>query len=183
VFRDDIVVRASAEPLNSVILDSVESGRVEEVFAATAAVKKGTCCSGCRTRSATWSCWRARPSTRAADLQPGQPARGAGSVRTDHQRRLSDLEFALAQARKQHARNKRLARRASSPRWRWKSQATNWRSRSARWTGKARRRHRRTGARPRAGPAGQRDHGLQSGLQLVSATVDALAVRAPATAC
>src|SRR4051812_2244208 len=33
VFLDDIVVRATAEPLNSVILDSVESGRVEEVFA------------------------------------------------------------------------------------------------------------------------------------------------------
>ena len=42
VFRDDIVVRATAEPLNSVILDSVESGRVEEVVAKDGAmVAKG----------------------------------------------------------------------------------------------------------------------------------------------
>src|SRR5471032_2911385 len=33
IFLDDIVVRASAAPLNAVILDSVESGRVQEVYA------------------------------------------------------------------------------------------------------------------------------------------------------
>lgn len=66
VFRDDIVVRATAEPLNSIILDSVESGRVEEVFAKDGqAVKRATCCSASRTRSATWNCWRARPNIRS----------------------------------------------------------------------------------------------------------------------
>ena len=38
VFIDDIVVRAVAEPLHSVILDSVESGRVEEVLARDGAI-------------------------------------------------------------------------------------------------------------------------------------------------
>jgi HlyD family secretion protein len=36
VFVDEVIVRASAEPLNSVILDAVESGRVEEVSPPTA---------------------------------------------------------------------------------------------------------------------------------------------------
>ena len=53
-FLDEIAVRANAQPLNSVILDSVESGRVEEVFVQDGAmVKRGGFYSVYRTHNAT----------------------------------------------------------------------------------------------------------------------------------
>lgn len=93
VFRDDIVVRATAEPLNSIILDSVESGRVEEVFAKDGqAVKKGDLLFRLSNpqrnlellaRQTEYS----QQIFNAAQLRVAQEA-----VRTDHQRRQSELE-------------------------------------------------------------------------------------------
>ena len=89
VFRDDIVVRATAEPLNSIILDSVESGRGEEVFARDGqAVKKGDLLFRLSNpqrnlellaRQTEYS----QQIFNAANLRAAQEA-----VRTDHQRRL-----------------------------------------------------------------------------------------------
>lgn len=181
VFLDDIVVRASAEPLNSVILDSVESGRVEEVFAKDGAlVNKGQLLFRLSNpqRNLELLARQAEHAQQISNLSNLRVAQEAG--RTDHQRRLSDLEFALAQAGKQHARNARLAaqgfisgvgleesadklaqqRRA----FRQESEATD------------------TEARVRRDALAQMEtaiKGLQSGLLLVNATVDALAVRAP----
>lgn len=182
VYRDDIVVRASAEPLKSIILDSVESGRVEEVFAKDGqTVKKGDLLFRLSNpqrnlellaRQTEYS----QQIFNAANLRVTQEA-----VRTDHQRRLSDLEFALAQARKQHARNSRLAAQGfisavaleeSSDKLAQQQRALDEEKRAV-----------DTEERVRGRALDQMDsalHGLQSGLQLVSATVEALAVRAPA---
>jgi HlyD family secretion protein len=181
VFRDDIVVRATAQPLNSIILDSVESGRVEEVFAKDGqAVKKGDLLFRLSNpqrnlellaRQTEYS----QQIFNAANLRVAQE-----TVRTDHQRRLSDLEFALSQAEKQHARNRRLASQGfisavaleeSADKLAQQQRALNQEKRSV-----------DTEEQVRGRALQQMDsaiHGLQSGLQLVSATVEALAVRAP----
>jgi HlyD family secretion protein len=181
VFRDDIVVRASAEPLHSIILDSVESGRVEEVFAKDGqAVKKGDLLFRLSNpqrnlellaRQTEYS----QQIFNAANLRVAQEA-----VRTDHQRRLSDLEFALGQADKQHARNKRLASQGfisavaleeSGDKLAQQKRALDEEKRAV-----------ATEENVRGRALEQMDsalHGLQSGLQLVGATVEALAVRAP----
>lgn len=181
VFRDDIVVRATAEALHSIILDSVESGRVEEVFAKDGqAVKKGDLLFRLSNpqrnlellaRQTEYS----QQIYNAANLRVVQE-----SVRTDHQRRLSDLEYALQQARKQHARNRRLASQGfisavaleeSADKLAQQQRALDNEQRAV-----------ATEERIRGQAFEQMDtalHGLQSGLKLVSATVDALAVRAP----
>jgi len=182
VFRDDVVVRAVAEPLHSIILDSVESGRVEEVFAKDGqAVKKGDLLFRLSNpqrnlellaRQTEYS----QQIFNAANLRVTQE-----TVRTDHQRRLSDLEFALSQAKKQHERNRRLAAQhfisavaleESSDKLAQQQRALDEEKRAVGNEEQVRGRalQQMEGAL----------HGLQSGLQLVSATVDALAVRAPA---
>ena len=181
VFRDDIVVRATAEPLNSIILDSVESGRVEEVFARDGqAVKKGDLLFRLSNpqrnlellaRQTEYS----QQIFNAANLRVAQEA-----VRIDHQRRRSDLEYALSQADKQHARNRRLAAQGfisavaleeSADKLAQQKRALDEEKRAV-----------ATEEQVRGRALSQMDtalHGLQSGLQLVSATVEALAVRAP----
>jgi len=182
VFRDDVVVRATAEPLNSIILDSVESGRVEEVFAKDGqTVKKGDLLFRLSNpqrnlellaRQTEYS----QQIFNAANLRVSQE-----TVRTEHQRRLSDLDYALSQARKQHARNVRLAGQhfisavaleESADKLAQQQRALDEEKRAV-----------DTEEQVRGRALQQMDsalHGLQSGLQLVSATVDALAVRAPA---
>ena len=181
VFRDDIVVRATAQPLHSIILDSVESGRVEEVFAKDGqAVRKGDLLFRLSNpqrnlellaRQTEYS----QQVFNAANLRVAQE-----TVRTDHQRRLSDLEFALLQAVKQHARNRKLAAQGfisavsldeSADKLAQQRRALDEEKRSV-----------DTEEQVRGRALQQMDsalHGLQSGLRLVSATVEALAVRAP----
>jgi len=181
-FRDDVVIRATAEPLKSIILDSVESGRVEEVFAKDGqAVKQGDLLFRLSNpqrnlellaRQTEYS----QQIFNAANLRVAQEA-----VRSEHQRRLSELDYALAQARKQHERNLRLAAQhflsaaaleESGDRLAQQQRALDDERRAV-----------ATEEQVRGRALQQMDsalHGLQSGLRLVSATVDALAVRAPA---
>ena len=181
VFKDDIVVRASAEPLNSVILDSVESGRVEEVFAKDGAmVKKGQLLFRLSNpqRNLELLARQAEHAQQISNLSNLRVAQEAG--RTDHQRRLSDLEFALAQADKQHARNVRLAAQGfiSSVALEESGDKLAQQRRAFRQQQDAS----DTETRVRGSALAQMEtaiRGLQSGLLLVNATVDALAVRAP----
>jgi HlyD family secretion protein len=181
VFRDDIVVRATAEPLHSIILDSVESGRVEEVFAKDGqAVKKGDLLFRLSNpqrnlellaRQTEYS----QQIFNAANLRVAQEA-----VRTDHQRRLSDLEFALSQADKQHTRNKRLAGQGFIAAVALEESADKLAQQKRALDEEKRAVATEESVRGRA--LDQMDsalHGLQSGLKLVGATVEALAVRAP----
>jgi HlyD family secretion protein len=181
VFRDDIVVRATAQPLNSIILDSVESGRVEEVFAKDGqAVKKGDLLFRLSNPQRNLELLARQTEYSQQIFNAAQLRVAQEGVRTDHQRRLSDLEFALSQAQKQHARNRKLASQGfisavaleeSRDKLEQQQRALNQEQRSV-----------DTEEQVRGRAQQQMDsaiHGLQSGLQLVSATVEALAVRAP----
>ena len=109
-FLDQLVLRASVAPLSSVILDAVESGRVEEIF-----VIDGTHVSVGEPLFRLSNSQRqlellARQSDYAQQLSNLANLRvGLESSRVDHQRRLSDLEYSVAQAEKQQSRNVRLA--------------------------------------------------------------------------
>jgi len=182
VFRDEIVVRARAEPLRAIVLDSVESGRVEEVIAHDGQrVAKGDLLFRLSNPQRHLDLLArqteyAQQISNLANLRVAQEA-----SRTDHQRRLADLEFALELARKQHARNAGLAARGFLSAAALEDSADKLAQ------------QRRLLDDERHGSATEEQvrrrvlqeiegviAGLQAGLKLVNATVDALAVRAPA---
>jgi HlyD family secretion protein len=112
MFRDSVIVRATAAPLQSVMLDAVESGRVEEVLARDGAlVKQGDLLfrlSNAQRRLELL----ARQSDYAQQISNLFNLRVVMEAgRAEHARRMSDLSFALSQARKQHARTEALARK------------------------------------------------------------------------
>lgn len=181
VFLDDIIVRANAQPLDSVILDSVEYGRVEEIYVQDGAmVEHGQLL------------FRLSNSQRNLELlqRKGEHTQQVANIanmqvlfqsaNSDAKRQLAQLAFDLQQARKKHARNQRLAQdgfisqtaleesldqyehAAFAHNEEEKRQAQNREVRQAALT------------RMEAGI-----NGLQSGLKLVTQAVDALAVRAP----
>jgi len=182
VFLDDIVVRASAEPLNSIILDSVESGRVEEVLARDGqAVEKGDLLFRLSNpqRNLELLARQQEHAQQISNLANLQMAQEAG--RTDHGRRVADLEFALDQAEKAHARNGRLAAKGfisqvaleeSSDKLAQQRRVLDQEKRAMDTEEQVRGR----ALRQMENAIG----GLQAGLRLVGATVDALTVRAPA---
>ena len=181
VFRDDIVVRATAEPLNSVILDSVESGRVEEVFAKDGAmVKKGQLLFRLSNpqRHLELLARQAEHAQQISNLSSLRVAQEASQ--SEHRRRLSDLEFALAQGQKQHARTQKLASQGfissvaleeSSDRLAQQQRAVQIERDAAATEVKVK----RDALSQLEGATRE----LRAGLTLVGATVEALAVRAP----
>ncbi len=182
VFVDEIIVRANAEPLNSVILDAVESGRVEEVFAADGAlVKKGQLLFRISNpqRNLELLARQYEHSVSVFNLSNLRVSQQASA--SDHQRRLDDLQFALDQARKQHARNVRLAAQGfiSSVALEESEDKLAQQERALKQEQQA------NVAESQVRQSAEQQlessiQGLNSGLKLVSATVDALAVRAPA---
>jgi HlyD family secretion protein len=113
VFRDDIVVRASAEPLRSVMLDSVESGRVEEVFARDGdRVQQGQLLFRISNpqRNLELLARQAEHAQQISNLSNLRVAQEAS--RSERERRIDDLAFQLEQMRKQHERSVRLAAQA-----------------------------------------------------------------------
>ncbi|MES2325230.1 MAG: efflux RND transporter periplasmic adaptor subunit [Pseudomonadota bacterium] len=181
VFRDDIVVRAQTEPLNSVILDSVESGRVEEVFARDGTlVKKGQLLFRLSNpnRNLELLARQAEHAQQISNLSTLRVAQEASN--TDHRRRVADLEFALAQGEKQHARNARLAGQGfiSAVSLEESSDRLAQQQRAVRIEREAN----ATEAKVKQDALAQLEvaiRELKSGLTLVGATVDALAVKAP----
>jgi HlyD family secretion protein len=99
---------------------------------------------------------------------------------SEHQRRLDDLQFAADQASKQHARNVKLAAQGYISSVALEESADRLAQQQRAEAGAAIRRRRIARARSRRTATGKRHQGLNSGLKLVAATVDALAVRAPA---
>ncbi|MBW8898877.1 MAG: HlyD family efflux transporter periplasmic adaptor subunit [Massilia sp.] len=180
-FVDDIVVRATTEPLKSVILDSVESGRVEEVSAKDGAmVKKGQLLFRLSNpqRNLELLARQAETAQQISNLSTLRVAQETS--RTDHQRRLSDLEFQLSQVEKQHARNVKLraqgfisevALEESADKLAQQRRALKEEHESIDTEARVK--------RDAIEQMGTAIRGLQSGLQLVNATVDALVVRAP----
>jgi HlyD family secretion protein len=181
VFRDDIVVRATAQPLNSVILDSVESGRVEEVFVRDGQlVKKGELLFRLSNPQRNLELLRTQAETaqQVSNLSNLRVAQEAG--RTDHQRRVSDLEFAFQQAEKQQARTARLAAKGFISQAALEESADKLAQQKRALDDEKGRYALEESVRKGALSEMQAAiGGLQSGLKLVSETVDALAVRAP----
>ena len=181
VFRDELVVRANAQPLASVILDSVESGRIEEVFVRDGEmVQKGQLLFRIANPQRNLELL-ARQAEQAQQLYNLSNLRLAQeSDRSTRQRRLDELAFSLEQARKRHARNERLAAQGfiSTVALEESRDALDKEARAVELE------HRSAAAdsRVRVPALTQLEKaigGLGTGLQLVQATVDALVVRAP----
>ncbi len=182
IYRDDISVRASAEPVNAVILDSVDSGRVEQVLVRDGAlVRQGQLLFRLSNPQRTLELL-ARKAEHAQQIWNLSNLRVAQQAsNTDHQRRMADLEFALEQARKQQRRDARLAAQGfiagavleeADDRLAQQERALRLESDSA-----------ATEARVKREALAQLEAAideLRSGLKLVGASVEALAVRAPA---
>jgi len=181
VFLDDIVVRASAEPLHSVILDSVEAGRVEEIHARDGTlVDQGELLFRLSNPQRNLDLLarqaeHAQQISNLSNLRVAQQASGDG-----HRRRRSDLLYDVAQAEKLQARNQRLAAQG------FIAPVTLQESSDA----VVQQRHLLAEEEAAASNEAQvqRDAqtqlaaaiaGLRAGLRLVGATLDALAVRAP----
>ena len=99
---------------------------------------------------------------------------------SDHRRRIDDLRFDLEQARKQHARNQRLAAQGFISNVALEESADKLEQQQRLLT--LQERAATTEAGVRSAAAQQLEsaiEGLNSGLKLVSGTVEALAVRAP----
>lgn len=109
-FRNDALVRATAEPLRTVMLDALESGRVEEVLASDGAlVAKGQLLFRLSNPQLRLDLV-AREADRAQQISNLSILRVAlEQSQTEHERRLLDLRFDFDQARKQHARYSTLA--------------------------------------------------------------------------
>ncbi|TFW34124.1 efflux RND transporter periplasmic adaptor subunit [Massilia horti] len=181
IFRDDVVLRASAEPLNSVILDAVESGRVEEVLALDGTlVAKGELLFRLSNpqRNLELLAREAEHAQQISNLSNLRVTQEA--ARTDHQRRIADLQFALAQAEKQHARNVTLAERGFLSSAALEESGDRLaQQRRALADEQARSATEAEVRRTALAQMGNAVDGLQAGLKLVHSAVDALAVRAP----
>ncbi|MDC8758278.1 efflux RND transporter periplasmic adaptor subunit [Janthinobacterium fluminis] len=181
IFLDDIVVRSKAEALHSVILDSVEAGRVEEVFVHDGAVvRQGDVLFRISNPQRNLELLQ-RQSEHTQQISNLSNLRvGFEAAYTDHQRRLSDLAFGVAQAQKQHARNVQLAARGFiSPVALEESADALEQKRHV--LGEEKLRH-TTEAGVKLDAVRKMEsaiRNIETGLTLVRATVEALVVRAP----
>jgi HlyD family secretion protein len=110
-FRNDIVVRASAEPLHTIMLDVLETGRVEEVLVNDGAiVDKGTLLFRLSNPQLHLNLV-ARQAERAQQISNLSALRvSIEASKTEHQRRLLELKFALATAERQYSRSESLVK-------------------------------------------------------------------------
>jgi HlyD family secretion protein len=116
VFRNDVVVRATVNPLHTTILDALDSGRVEEVLAIDGArVEKGELLY--RLSNPTLGLdLVARQADRAQQISNLSNLRvSLEASQTEHQRRMLDLNFALAQIQRQNTRFVSLAQSGVIP--------------------------------------------------------------------
>jgi HlyD family secretion protein len=180
-FHDDVLVRASAAPLRSVMLDAVESGRVEEVLARDgASVAKGDVLFRLSNAQRRLELLQ-RESERAQQISNAMNMRIAlEASRADRRRRLADLEYAAREADKQYRRNLALAEQgfvSASALQDAADRRTQQQRLLAAEQADARAEERiQANALQQMEKAGAR---LETGLRLVSETVAALEVRAP----
>ena len=111
LFRNDVLVRATAAPLRTVLLDALESGRVEEVLVNDGAlVKQGDLLFRLSNPQLRLNLV-AREADRAQQISNLSLLRvDLEASETAHQRRLLDLEFDLTQAQKLYTRYEALNR-------------------------------------------------------------------------
>lgn len=180
-FHNDVVVRARAEPLHAIMLDVLESGRVEEVLVNDGElVAKGALLFRLSNPQRRLDLV-AREADRAQQISNLSALRVLlESSQTDHQRRMLDLQFAFAQAERLHARSAELVKTGvisvaafeeSRDRVEQHRQALDNESTRA----AIEMRIKRSGI-------GQMEEAIQqldAGLEVVSESIEALSVRAP----
>jgi len=105
LFRDDVLVRATAAPLHTVMLDALETGRVEDVVVRDGTVvNKGDLLFRLSNPQLRLNLV-ARQADRTQQVSNLSNMRVAMETsQSDHERRVLDLTFAVAQARRLHAR-------------------------------------------------------------------------------
>ena len=181
MFRNDILVRSAAAPLHTVILDALESGRVEEVLVNDGAlVAKGDLLFRLFNPQLRLDLV-AREADRAQQISNVSNLRVTlETSQTEHQRRLLDLGYAMAQARRLQARNASLrdggfisAATLEDSQDRLAQQQQALEDEKTRFAVEMR--TKREGVRRMEEAIEQ----LDSGLRVVNDSIEALAVRAP----
>jgi HlyD family secretion protein len=181
LFRNDLVFRATAAPLHTLMLDVLESGRVEEVLVRDGApVKKGQLLFRLSNPQLRLDVV-ARESDRAQQISNLSLLRvSMESSQTAHERRMLDLDYALLQARKQHERNVSLQQQGYIPAWTVEqSQDRLDQQRQALDAERKRFTIEMSIQRDGVRQMEQAIDRLDAGLQVVNETVESLAVRAP----
>jgi HlyD family secretion protein len=181
MFQNEVMVRSTAEPLHTIMLDSLESGRVEEVLVNDGALVEKDALLFRLSNPQLRLNLVAREADRAQQISNLSILHVAiETSQTEHQRRMLDLNFALTQAGKQYLRNASLAKSGviavvaleeSEDRLAQQRQALeNEKARAVIET-----RIKRDGARRMEQAIEQ----LDAGLKVVNDSIEGLAVRAP----
>lgn len=181
MFHNDVVVRSTAEPLHTIMLDVLESGRVEEVLVNDGAlVAKGALLFRLSNPQLRLNLV-AREADRAQQISNLSVLKvSLETSQTEHQRRMLELQFALADAERQYTRYASLVKTGvistatfeeSRDRLDQQQQAlADERKRTV-----IEMRIKRDGVRQMEQAIRQ----LDAGLAVVNESIDALAVRAP----
>jgi HlyD family secretion protein len=181
MFRNDVVVRSTAAPLHTVMLDAFESGRVEEVLVNDGAlVKKGELLFRLSNPQLRLDLV-AREADRAQQISNLSSLRvSIETSQTEHERRTLDLNFTLDQTQKQHVRKLALVKQGFIPASALEEsqdlmvqQKHALKDEKTRFTIETR--IKRDGVKQME----QAIERLDAGLQVVNESIDALAVRAP----
>jgi len=116
LFRNDVVVRSTAAPLHTIMLDALESGRVEEVLVNDGALVAKDALLFRLSNPQLRLNLVAREADRAQQISNLSTLQvSIETSQTEHQRRMLDLNFALTQAEKQFTRNSSLAKTGVIP--------------------------------------------------------------------
>ena len=116
MFRNDVVVRSTAAPLHTIMLDALESGRVEEVLVSDGALVAKDALLFRLSNPQLRLNLVAREADRAQQISNLSTLRVSIETSwTEHQRRMLDLTFALTQSEKQFIRNASLAKTGVIP--------------------------------------------------------------------
>jgi HlyD family secretion protein len=111
LFHNDVVVRSTAAPLHTIMLDALESGRVEEVLVNDGTLVAKDALLFRLSNPQLRLNLVAREADRAQQISNLSTLRvSIETSQTEHQRRMLDLNFALTQAEKQYTRNASLAK-------------------------------------------------------------------------
>jgi HlyD family secretion protein len=181
MFNNDVLVRSTAEPLHTIMLDALESGRVEEVLVNDGALVAKDALLFRLSNPQLRLNLVAREADRAQQISNLSTLRvSIETSLTEHQRRMLDLNFTVAQAEKQYTRNASLARTGviavvaleeSRDRLAQQRQALE----DEKTRAVVEMRIKRDGVRQMEQAIAQ----LDAGLKVVNESIDALAVRAP----
>lgn len=181
MFHDDVVVRSTAEPLHTIMLDVLDTGRVEEVLVNDgASIEKGALLFRLSNPQLRLNLV-AREADRAQQISNLSALRvSLETSQTDHQRRVLDLRYSLAQAERLDMRNATMVKSGAvsvadfeDSRDNYHQQGESLRDEEARYVIETR--VKRDGVRQLEHAIAQ----LDDGLNVVKASIDALAVRAP----